>query len=169
MYLLYSNKKMDKIKIFIYSLIFLVGFLSCLLIIMAFGGAEMPLGLGYSNNNPEAPGNWVKTNQINVYDNAIVIAIEGTSLSKYASTGSMKPVLDKDSNGIRIKPENAEQIDIGDIVTFEQDNELIIHRVIEKGKDEKGTWFITKGDNNNVSDGKIYFQDIRYVTIGVLW
>jgi len=153
-------------KILTYVIIFLVGFLSCMLLV--FAETEMPLGINFSSET-EAPGDWVKERQIQIYENAVVIDIEGASLSRYAPTGSMIPVLDKDSNGIRIVPESEEDIDIGDIVTFEKDNQLIVHRVVEKGTDKEGTYFITKGDNNPVTDGKVRFKDIRYVTIGIIW
>jgi signal peptidase I len=133
-----------------------------------YGNVEMPLGINF-NSDTDAPGNWIEEDQIHIYENIVVIDIEDASLSKYAPTGSMRPVLDKDSNGIRIIPESEEQIDVGDIITFEQDNQFIVHRVIEKGEDEKGVYFVTKGDNNNVTDGKIRFEDIRYVTIMMIW
>lgn len=159
-------------KLLIYSLIFLIGFLSCVLINFVFAEIEKPLiigGLSLISAGIEAPGDWIKESQIHVYDNAIAIDIDGASLARYAPTGSMKPVLDKDSTGIRIAPKSEEQIKIGDIITFEQDGQLIVHRVIEVGQDSEGTYFITKGDNNNVTDGKVRFKDIRYVTIGILW
>ena len=99
----------------------------------------------------------------------IVINIDGASLSRYAPTGSMKPVLDEGSNGIRIKPASESDIHIGDIITFEQDNMLIVHRVVDIGSDNNGTYFITQGDNTNISDGKIRFNQIKYITIGVIW
>lgn len=160
-------------KFLTYCFIFLLGILSSMLIFYFLDlGIEKPLGFsGFFStiNNNSAPSDWIKEEQIKVYENAIVINIEGASISRYAPTGSMLPVLDEKSNGIRIVPKNEEQIKIGDIVTFEKDKELIVHRVIEKGRDEKGAWFTTKGDNSQVEDGKIYFSDIRYVTIGVLW
>ncbi len=160
---------MQYLKILTYFIVFLIGFLSCTLIV--FSEIEKPLfigGLGLISGS-KAPSNWIKENQIHIYENAIVIDIEGASISKYAPTGSMRPVLDKDSNGIRIVPENPGQIEIGDIITFEQNSQLIVHRVVDKGRDEEGVFFITKGDNNNVTDGKVRFKDIRYVTIGVIW
>jgi len=155
-----------KIQILMYAIVFLIGFLSCML--LTFSEIEMPLGLDF-NSDLEAPGNWITEDQIHVYDNIVVIDIEDASISRYAPTGSMKPVLDRESNGIRIKPENKEQIKVGDIITFEQDGYLIIHRVVEIGEDDKGTYFITKGDNSNVTDGKIRFEDIKYITIGIIW
>ena len=159
---------MEWLKTLGYSLVFFIGFISCLLVIMFYGGAEIPFVLA-EKGNPEAPGNWIQESQIHVYDNAIVIDVENADLARYAPTGSMKPVLDKDSTGIRIKPESEEEINVGDIVTFERDNDLIIHRAIEKGEDSDGIYFITQGDNSNVTDGKIRFNEIKYVTIGVIW
>jgi signal peptidase len=95
--------------------------------------------------------------------------VENLSLSNYAATGSMIPALDENSNGIRIKPASPEQISAGDIVTFRRGEDLIVHRVIEMGNDEKGVWFVTKGDNSDLDDGKIYFSQVEYVTIGVLY
>ena len=79
----------------------------------------------------------------------------------------MKPLLDEGSNGIRIVPSSEDEINIGDIITFKQNidenNYLIVHRVIEKGEDLQGTYFITKGDNNSLNDGKVRFSEIKYL------
>ena len=148
---------------------FLAGILSCMILISVSDiGIEKPFFIGSSTGNT-APSDWIKENQISVFQDKIVISIENAGVSEYADTGSMKPTLDEKSNGIRIAPKNSEQISVGDIVTFERDGNLIVHRVTEKGKDDKGDWFITKGDNNRISDGKIRFSDIKYVTIGILW
>lgn len=63
-------------------------------------------------------------------------------------TGSMKKAI-KPGDWIITKKED--EIEIGDIVTYKQDNEFITHRVIEK---YKGT-FVTKGDANNTKDNPI--------------
>ena len=99
----------------------------------------------------------------------IIIKVNNASLSNYADTGSMNPVFDIGANGIRIKPESEEQINVGDIVSFDYDNKLIVHRVIEKSFDDKGVYFITKGDNADFPDGKIRFEQIKYITVGVIW
>ena len=153
-------------------LVFAIGFISCVFIFSLFSyfSIEKPLGidiLSYKNN--VAPSDFIKESQIQVYEDKIVINLNGSSLSRYADTGSMKPILDENSNGIRIMPENENQINVGDIITFKQGSDLIVHRVIEKGFDSQGTYFITKGDNNSISDGKIRFSQIRYKTIGILW
>jgi len=156
------------LKILIFCFIFLLGFLSCAFIFYISDlSIEKPFASRILENT--APSDWIKENQVHFYENAVVIDVKNASLSHYADTGSMKPVLDKDSNGIRIIPENEEQIKVGDIVTFEKGEDLIVHRVIEKGKDEQGIYFITKGDNAESEDGKIRFNQIKYVTIAVLW
>jgi hypothetical protein len=151
-------------------LIFLVGFLSCFLALylLSLSSIERPLGVSFNQGFDVAPGDWIKTSQISLTSDAIVIHVSNASLSQYASTGSMKPVFDTGANGIRIIPDSAEEINMGDIITYGSEN--IVHRVVQKGSDENGIWFITKGDNNNINDGKkIRFSDIKYVTIGVLY
>ena len=164
----------DKIFGFVLNLlVFIVGFISCFLVIYSISssGIEKPLTgslFSSSASSLNAPGDWVKLDQIQVNDDSIVIRVPNASLSSYAATGSMKPALDSSSNGIRIIPNSPEQINVGDIVTYGSEN--IVHRVIEKGTDSQGAWFLTKGDNNNVDDGeKIRFSDIKYVTIGILY
>ena len=155
------------------SIIFLFGFLSANVIgLYLIYGSEIPFSfnnfsLGIKNNS--APFDFVKENQIQVFEDKIVINIDKASISRYAPTGSMLPVLDEGSNGIRIVPKSEAEIHIGDIITFKQDNMLIVHRVIEIGSDNEGKYFITKGDNSPINDGKIRFKDIEYITIGVIW
>lgn len=153
--------------------IFLLGFLSCsLMFYFVSSGFEMPLGLSISGggiDNLSAPSNWVSEDKIQVYNNKLVLNIEGISLSRYAATGSMKPVFDENANGIRIVPSSGSQIRVGDIVSFKSGDNMIVHRVVEKGSDEGGEYFVTKGDSNQYPDAKIRFSDISYVTIGVLY
>lgn len=152
------------------TIIFLFGFL-CANILGYFlvFGVENPFSESYNLSGDNAPHEIIKENQIEIYDEKVVINIKGASLGKYAATGSMKPVLDENSHGIRIVPDSEDGILVGDIITFQQNENLIIHRVIEKGKDNEGTYFITKGDNNNVTDGKIRFKDIKYITVAIIW
>jgi signal peptidase I len=123
-----------------------------------------------SSSNISAPGDWIKQDQIEVTNEYIIIHIDNASLSSYADTGSMKPILDSMSNGIRIVPASPKDINKGDIISYDYQDDLIVHRVISKGIDGSGYWFTTQGDNNKISDDmKIRFDDIRYVTIGVLY
>jgi len=161
---------MDTRKILKICIIFLIGFFSANLInFYLVYGLENPFLNFSSNTSNNAPFDFVKENQIQVFDDKIVININGASISRYAATGSMKPVLDEGSNGIRIIPKSEGDIHIGDIITFEQSDKLIVHRVISKGLDGDGIYFITKGDNNEIIDGKVRFNQIRYITIGIIW
>lgn len=163
--------KMEIYKVLLFGLVFFLGFLSANLVgYYLTNGLENPFSMGFNFSDAnQAPFDFIKENQIHIYDDKVVINVRNASLSRYAPTGSMKPVLDENSNGIRIVPKSEEEIHVGDIITFEQDGNLIVHRVIEKGTDKEGTYFITKGDNNSISDGKIRFKDIRYVTVIMVW
>jgi hypothetical protein len=166
---------MELYKVFGIVLIFLLGFFSANIVgVYLSYGLEKPFfnNLGFSKaglNSNSAPFDFIKENQIEVYGDKIVIKVNNASLSRYAATGSMKPVFDENANGIRIVPISEKDIHIGDIISYESNGSLIVHRIVEKSSDEEGTYFITKGDNNIINDGKIRFKDIKYVTIGVLW
>ena len=47
---------------------------------------------------------------------------------------------------------------------------FIGHRIISIGNDEEGTYYIMKGDNNQVQDPyKVRFSNIKYILIGVFY
>ena len=167
------NFSMDLLKIARFNIIFLSGCLVGLLFnLYVYAGIENPImnPLGLNGmNNKSAPYDFIKENQIEVYPDKIIIKIENASIGRYAPTGSMVPVLDSFSNGIRIVPKSNEEVHVGDIITFNKEDKLIIHRVVEKGMDREGVYFITKGDNNDLNDGKVRFKDISYITVGVIW
>jgi len=152
--------------------IFLLGFFSASIIgLVDYYDLEVPVLKNFSffGDDNKAPSDFISENQIKIYDDKVVIYVSGASLSRYAPTGSMIPVLDQGSNGIRVRVNSPEDIEVGDIITFRQRDILIVHRVIEKGVDSNGIYFITKGDNNNVDDGKVRFSQVEYKTIGVIW
>jgi signal peptidase I len=133
-----------------------------------------------------APSDYLNESQIIVYNDYVVINISNVSVGRFASTGSMIPTLNEHSNSLRIVPTNESDIHLGDIITYEELNDdkcdkvdnvtlcpvsiLIVHRVIDIGNDTQGTYFVLKGDNNDVADEyKIRFKDIRYKTIALLY
>jgi hypothetical protein len=81
----------------------------------------------------------------------------------------MSPVLDEGANGIRVVPESADDVEVGDIVSYVFDGVMIVHRVVEKGVDDEGVYFVMQGDNNLVSDGKVRFDRIKFKTVGVIY
>lgn len=149
-------------------LLFLTGFFSCYALNSVYIGTESPYFVGLANSNSQ-PGDWVSEKNIEVLSDKVIIHVKDAVLSRYANTGSMLPTLGENSNGIKIVPESDEQIKIGDIISFEKNGLMIVHRVVAKGEDEKGKYFITKGDNNSEIDGKVYFPDVKYVTIALIY
>ncbi|MCD4700119.1 MAG: hypothetical protein K8R91_06065, partial [Phycisphaerae bacterium] len=96
-----------------------------------------------------SPSDWVKTSQINVYEDRVVLHLDNVRFVEIADTNSMDPVLDKGANAIEITDFNAQDINVGDIISFEiETGEIYIHRVVAKNHDSQGLYFITKGDNN---------------------
>lgn len=150
------------------ALSFLTGILANYAIQGVYLDKESPYLIGFGSAI-EQPSNWITENNVEVHDDKVIIYVKDASISRYADSGSMLPVLGDTANGIRIKPESAGQINIGDIITFDNGGKLIVHRVIEKGTDSEGDWFVTKGDNNPETDGKVYFKDVRYVTIALIY
>lgn len=156
---------------FRYTLFFVLGFISCAFLfwVLSYSNVEVPFGTGLVSYDSSAPSDWIGEEDIIVLRDRIILKIDGATLSNYAGTGSMRPLLDVGANGIRVVPTNVDSIDVGDIVSFNFAGRLVVHRVIEKGIDSEGVYFITQGDNNVFSDGKIRFEDIEYVTVGVIW
>jgi len=154
------------IKLIAILIIFIVGFSTASFIENT--SIEIPKGAPhYKSTN--SPIDRISKKDIEIYNDRVVIWVSNATLSEYADTGSMRPLIDKGANGIRIVPKREDDIKAGDIVTFESEYGIIVHRVIETGEDEQGKYFVTKGDNNLFSDGKIRFNQIKYVTIAVLY
>lgn len=163
---------MEKLKVLlglcIAGLIFLTGFLACYGMNYVYIDKESPylIGLGSLNNQPS---DYITRDNIQIYKDKIVINVANAGISQYADTGSMLPTLGENANGIEVTPESPDQINIGDIITYQSGSNLIVHRVVDKGKDENGDWFVTKGDNNPGTDSKIYFNQVKYLTIALIY
>ncbi len=117
-----------------------------------------------------APSDYLPQEKIHVYGNSIVLDIKDALWSQFTSTGSMIPLFDENANAVQILPENPDYINIGDIIAFRQKKEIIIHRVVDTGTDEKGLYYITKGDNNILADTeKVRFDQIEGKIIAVIY
>ncbi|MBS3124335.1 hypothetical protein J4437_06945 [Candidatus Woesearchaeota archaeon] len=124
-----------------------------------FGGKELP-----------SPGDWVEEKQIKVYDQQIILNVKNATWAKFTDTNSMDPFIDEKSNAIQIRPKNPEMINIGDVISYHTAYGTIIHRVVEKGKDEEGLYFTVKGDNNRYADAvKVRFEDVVGVVVAVVY
>ena len=157
-------------KIRLYFVFFILGFLSCmgLFYFMFYSEFELPF-TGFVISEGDLPSDRVQSEQIIIFDDEVLLKIPGANLANYASTGSMSPVLGENSNGIVISPTNSSDVRVGDIITFRDFGRLIVHRVVEKGIDDEGVYFITKGDNSDFVDSKIRFSDIEHILVGILY
>jgi len=126
-------------------------------------------GLSIFRDEINAPYDFISEDQILVDNGNIVINLSNYTLRRFESSGSMLPFLSENSTGVGIKPETEKDIHVGDIITFKQDNKVVVHRVVDKGEDEKGAYFITKGDNNGIKDSKIQFENIDSVIVAVIY
>ena len=122
------------------------------------------------NGEVFSPQDRIAREQINVSEDKIILDIKDAYIASFADTNSMNPILDYAANGIEVKPLNENKIVIVDIVVYHNGYDSIIHRVVAKGKDKEGTYFMVKGDNNTISDPDlIRFDQINYVLVGVLY
>ncbi len=120
------------------------------------------------------PKDRIKESQIKVYRDKIIIELKNAEWSKFKDTGSMKPFLDEKSNAIEVKPKSEKDLQIGDIVSYNYNengkNITVIHRIIKIGYDDKGWYAITKGDNNKeVDPKKVRFSQIKRVLVAIIY
>lgn len=118
------------------------------------------------------PYDRIKRENIQIYDDRIVIDLKEAIIADIGDTHSLEPLIDKDTNVIEIIPESPRDIYLGDLVAYESEvyNLTILHRVISVGKDEQG-WFATmKGDNNLQPDPeKVRFSQVKSIVVGVVY
>jgi len=85
----------------------------------------------------------------------------------------MDPLLDEDSHAIEISPATPEQINVGDIISYQTEMGVIIRRVVENRGDEEdgeGIYYIVKGDNNKFHDPfKVRFADVVGVVVAIIY
>jgi len=146
-------------------------FIPLLLIVILF--------VGFTFANPEilisapersSPSDWIKEEQIKVYQDKIILNIQNANWSKFTNTNSMDPFLDEDANAIEILPENPQDIKVGDIISYNTVFGILIHRVIEVGEDEAGLYYLVKGDNNIFRDPfKVRYEDLQGVLVAIIY
>ena len=77
---------------------------------------------------------------------------------------SMRPCLQTGNIGLR-QTYVDQELEVGNIVRFNYENQSIVHAVTEVGDD----YVITQGYNNKYPDGKIPKKDITDVIVGVIF
>lgn len=152
-----------------FQVIFLVVLLvvNILALIYLFSG-DMT-GFSVVGRQEPLPSDFIKEEDIYANDKGVIIKIENPILSRYENTGSMAPLLGEKSTGVGFKPNSQNDINIGDIISFNRDGMTVIHRVIKKSFDSEGVFFITQGDNNSDDDGKVRFSEIESVLVAIIY
>lgn len=158
-------------------LVFSIGFVSSMLLSnLLVYDAEKPLNIGLKTStirpDKQSPSDHIKQDQIHVLKDKIVIDLKDAAWSTFTDSNSMDPFLDKEANGIEIRPTSPSQVGVGDIVAYKSSltTGVVIHRVVEKGFDENGTYFILKGDNNpGIDPEKVRFEQIEGVLVGIIY
>jgi hypothetical protein len=119
-----------------------------------------------------SPGDHIPESDIIVYGDRVILDIQGAQWSTFTDTNSMDPIIDQGANAIQKVPKSVDEIGVGDIISYESEfaDGIIIHRVVEKGQDENGVYFVAKGDNLPTNDpGKIRFNQIKRVVVAIVY
>lgn len=68
-------------------------------------------------------------------------------------SGSMKPKMNVGDIVIVKKMKKTSDYNVGDIISYHENNSIVTHRIIQIQKSQKGkSSYVTKGDNNNAED-----------------
>lgn len=129
-------------------------------------------GVGSVVPEKNSPMDRISESQITVTKSGVEIDLKDAIWATFTDTNSMDPVLDEGANAIEVPPKSNEDLEVGDIVAYESEyaDGIIIHRIVHKDMDEKGQYYILKGDNNPTSDpGKVRFEQIKYVVVAIIY
>ena len=84
------------------------------------------------------------------------------------TSNSMDPQFNIDDVVVS-KKVNSSELNIGDIISFESNQEVVTHRIIGVEKTGKDSIYITKGDNNEIEDlKKVSYNQIKGKVVKVL-
>tara|TARA_Y100000310_G_C20437317_1_gene694353 strand:+ start:196 stop:681 length:486 start_codon:yes stop_codon:yes gene_type:complete len=141
-----------------------------ILLLGMFSLAELvPVSL-FNSKELASPSDWIKEQQIKVYPTQVVIDVNNPVWASFTNTNSMDPFIDETSNAIEIKPNSPLDIKVGDVISYQTKQGVIIHRVVKVDRDEKGIYYLVKGDNNIITDPfKIRFNEVVGVVVAVIY
>lgn len=128
----------------------------------------------------DSPSEWIDREQIFLDDGKVSFRVDGLILKdgtqqvyipNLTDTNSMDPLIDESSKLIKVRPESMDEIEVGDIITYNASTgDHIIHRVVVKYYDDEGVYFVAKGDNLKFSDPeKIRPAQILDVTVAIIY
>jgi len=119
-----------------------------------------------------SPKERITEDLIQVSNERVLLNIKGAEWASFTDTNSMDPIIDSGSYAIEVIPKSEDELQVGDIVAYESEyaEGTIIHRIAYKGKDEKGIYFVMKGDNNPTNDpGRVRFSQIKRVVVAIIY
>ncbi|MEM7813731.1 MAG: hypothetical protein QW548_02410 [Candidatus Aenigmatarchaeota archaeon] len=139
---------------------------------IALGYTGAGYGVDVPVQGPErlSPADRVSWEQILVDRSGVRInGLLNARLVSLADTNSMDPALDEEATVIEVVPESADELHAGDIISYMDGSNAVIHRIVEIGND--GEWYaVTKGDNNAVADpAKVRFGQVKGVVVGIIY
>ena len=112
----------------------------------------------------------ISQEDITVYTDRIVIAINNASWAVFRNTSSMLPVLNHNTKAVELTPEKISDINIGDLISYTSGKDIIVHRVVGKERDSQGYYLITKGDNNQEIDAeKVRFDKVQGIVVMLIY
>ncbi|MFH0869841.1 MAG: signal peptidase I [archaeon] len=114
----------------------------------------------------------ISQNDVQVYDDRIVIYIRNAFPVRFFDSRSMHPLISKNAFALEVTPESHETLEVGDIIGYKSEtfNITVVHRIINISQDEQGWYAITKGDANPTPDADIVrFDDVQGVLVGLIY
>ncbi|HSU72797.1 MAG TPA: signal peptidase I [Candidatus Binatia bacterium] len=120
-----------------------------------------------------SPAAAVDAEDIRVLGDRVELRVPNVIPAEFTDTNSMDPVIDAGTTALELTITSVNQVHVGDIVSYETPlapGATVIHRVVEIGTDEDGTYFIMKGDNNPTTDPqKVRFDQLRRKVIAIVY
>ncbi len=151
-----------------------IWFFVIIVLAIALGGlslteSKLPAALLGGQEN-SSPSDWVKEDQIQVHPQYVVLNVPGAQWAGFTDTNSMDPFIDETANAIEVMPADPNVIKVGDVISYQTSYGVLIHRVIGKGSDEQGIYYVVKGDNNRFRDPfKVRFDEVQGVVVAVIY
>jgi hypothetical protein len=153
------------------SLILPITILSILAVILVIGSVSMikESPLNGSSSKPQ-PGDRVSYENIQTTNHDVDIEIENPVIVAVANTGSMLPTFGENANLIEIVPKSSSELKLGDIASYQNGNDVIVHRIVELGNDDQGWYAKFKGDNNPFNDpDKVRWSQMKRLVVGIIY
>ena len=116
-----------------------------------------------------APQDRIPESRIWITEDQAIIRMQGLQWAAFAPTGSMLPTFGAGHHALQIIPTTPEDIQPGDIISFETTRGVIIHRVQAVGHDKRGWYALTQGDNAGADPEKLRWRQVKKVLVAIIY